>query len=71
MRLRGGLPLDRAPDGPDETEEFAGYRRDDLLLFLALGQQALISVMQSVHCLRSDLDDLGIKAFLPGLQMLA
>ena len=69
--LSSGLPRDRTTDGPDETMKLAGYRRDDLLLVLALGHQTLISVMQSVHRLRRDLDDLRSKAFLPGLQMLA
>jgi len=50
--------------GPDETQQFAAHRCDDLSLVFTRGRQSGVSLMQSVLCLPCDLFSLFRRALL-------
>ena len=51
--LQARFSLD--PDGPDEAQQFASYRRHDLPLVLACGHQLHVALVQAVLCLPCNL----------------
>jgi len=62
LQLAGGFRFD--PDGPDETQQFAPYRGDDLLLVLACRHQLQVALVQPDLRLPGDLFDLFRDPFL-------